>query len=91
MRSAQASLAPSIRPGSLEAWSYAIRLKSLLVAFSPVLVGTSFAWMSSGQFDLLVAALATAAALLIQVVTNLQNDVGYTVRGGEDGGASGTS
>ena len=31
-----------------------------------------------------------SAALLMQPITNLQNDVGYTVRGGERGGEHGT-
>ena len=89
MPPAEASLTPAVRPGSLQAWAYAMRLKSLLIAFSPVVVGTAFAWAVRGLFDAGVAALALVAALLLQVVTNLQNDVGYTVRGAEDGSRTG--
>lgn len=75
--------APLIRPGSLHAWRIAIRLPSLLVAVSPVVVGTALAWQRTGRFDAWFAALALAAAVLLQVICNLQNDVGYTTRGAE--------
>ncbi len=76
----------SIRSGSLQAWAVAIRPRSLLVALSPVIVGASLGFARSGSLDLVAAALVLAAALLMQVVTNMQNDVGYTVRGGESTG-----
>ncbi len=76
-----------VRSGSLAAWLAAMRPRSLLVAISPVLVGAALGWQRSGQLDWRVALIILAAALLVQIVTNLQNDVGYTVRGAE---ASGT-
>lgn len=75
-----------IHPRSLAAWLVAIRPRSLLVAISPVLVGGSLGYLRTGSIDGLAAGLALAAALLMQLITNLQNDVGYTVRGGEDSG-----
>jgi 1,4-dihydroxy-2-naphthoate polyprenyltransferase len=72
-----------VRPGSLQAWAAAVRLPSLLVAISPVAVGTALAWQRTGQFELLIALLALAAAVALQVISNLQNDVGYTARGAE--------
>jgi len=78
---------PAVRAGSPAAWLAALRPNSLLVAVSPVLVGAALGWQRSGTLDLQVALVVLAAALLVQIVTNLQNDVGYTVRGGE---ASGT-
>lgn len=63
-----------------------MRVPSLLVAISPVAVGTAFAWHRTGQFDLLIALLALAAAVALQVISNLQNDVGYTARGAEQAG-----
>ena len=72
-----------VRPGSLQAWAAAVRLPSLLVAISPVAVGTALAWLRTGQFELLIALLALAAAVALQVISNLQNDVGYTARGAE--------
>lgn len=73
----------TVRQGSVAAWLVAIRPRSLPVAISPVLVGAAFAWSRAGQIDLFVAALILAASLLVQIVTNMQNDVGYTARGAE--------
>ena len=53
------------------------------VAISPVLVGAALGWQRTGALDLGVSLVVLAAALLMQVVSNLQNDVGYTGRGGE--------
>ncbi len=80
-----ASAAPAVRPGSRAAWLVAVRPKTLWIATIPVLVGTAFAFGLQQQIDFTVAGLALAASLLMQVVTNLQNDVGYTERGGETG------
>ncbi len=77
---------PAIRTGSIQAWSVAVRPRSLPVALSPVLVGATLGFERSGQIDWIAALLVLAAALLMQVVTNMQNDVGYTVRGGDSSG-----
>jgi 1,4-dihydroxy-2-naphthoate octaprenyltransferase len=82
MSSSSAASTPIV-PGSWAAWRVACRLPSLLVAVSPVLVGTALAWERSGRFDPLTMLLALAAAVLLQVTSNLQNDVGYTTRGAE--------
>jgi 1,4-dihydroxy-2-naphthoate octaprenyltransferase len=74
-----------VRPGSLDAWRIAIRTRTLWIATVPVFVGTSFAYLVSRQVDVLLAALALAAAVLLQAIANLQNDVGYTARGAETG------
>ena len=79
----------TIRPGSWEAWCIALRPRTLWIATMPVIVATSLAWTLSGAFYPLLALLALGAAVLMQVVTNLQNDVGYTERGGETGGRVG--
>jgi 1,4-dihydroxy-2-naphthoate polyprenyltransferase len=78
-------VAPSVRPGSWDAWVVALRPKTLWIAMIPVLVGTALAFGLTRRVDLAVAAIALVASLLMQVVTNLQNDVGYTERGGETG------
>jgi len=74
-----------VRPGSLEAWRIAIRTRTLWIATVPVFVGTSFAYLASGRVDVLFASLALVASVLLQAIANLQNDVGYTARGGETG------
>ena len=76
----------AVRAGSLQAWAVALRLRSLPVAISPVLVGATFGFARTGRIDWLAALLVLGAALLMQLVTNLQNDVGYTVRGGDSSG-----
>jgi 1,4-dihydroxy-2-naphthoate octaprenyltransferase len=75
-----------IRSGSLAAWAIAVRPRSLLVALSPVLVGATLGFARTGSIDPTAALLVLGAALLMQVITNMQNDVGYTVRGGESSG-----
>ena len=76
----------SIRAGSTQAWAIAIRPASLLVAISPVLVGATLGFERTGSIDPIAALLVFGAALLMQVITNMQNDVGSTVRGGEANG-----
>jgi 1,4-dihydroxy-2-naphthoate polyprenyltransferase len=76
----------AVRSGSLQAWATAIRPRSLAVAVSPVLVGASFGLARTGSIDGWAALLVLGAALLMQLITNMQNDVGYTVRGGDSGG-----
>jgi 1,4-dihydroxy-2-naphthoate octaprenyltransferase len=73
----------SVEPGSWNAWRIALRPKSLWVAVVPVFVGTSLAVAETGTVDPVLAFLALVASLLLQVMTNLQNDVGYTLRGAE--------
>ncbi len=88
MSDAQAGDQPGsrVRPGSLEAWSVAARPRSLLLALSPVLVGTALAYQRAGRVSWLAVTLVLATALLTQVITNLQNDVGYTVRRADSSG-----
>jgi 1,4-dihydroxy-2-naphthoate octaprenyltransferase len=77
---------PAIRPGSLAAWRIATRPRTLWIAMIPVVVASSLAWAQDGVFHAWVAAIALAAAVLMQVISNLQNDVGYTQRGGDTRG-----
>jgi len=79
---------PPVRPGSAAAWRAAIRPQSLPVAVSPVLAGAALGWQRGGAFDAAPALAVLAAALLVQVVTNLQNDVGYAARGGDAPGGT---
>jgi 1,4-dihydroxy-2-naphthoate octaprenyltransferase len=83
------SHAADVRPGSLAAWSVAIRPLTLPIAAVPVVAGCAIAWAHHGVFVPWIAALSLAGALLVQIISNLQNDVGYTVRGGETGTRTG--
>jgi len=88
MQPAAASPSP-VRPGSLDAWIVATRPRTLWIAAIPVLVGSAMAWQESRAFHLGYGALAIVGAILMQLITNLQNDVGYTLRGAETGGRVG--
>lgn len=61
----------------------ALRPKTFWIAVTPVLVGISVALAETGRFDWLVALLTLTGSVLMQVITNLQNDVGYTTRRAE--------
>ena len=63
------------------AWFLACRPKTLSVSLSPVLVGTAVAWHDSGRVLWLPLLAAALAAALIQIGTNLFNDVGDFRRG----------
>jgi len=76
----------AVRPGSLRAWGVAMRPRSLLVAVSPVLVGSALACERTGHVSWLAVTLVLVVAVLVQVITNLQNDVGYTVRRADSSG-----
>ncbi len=67
----------------IKAWFLALRPKTLSVSLSPVIVGTAVAWHEVGGilWGPLLAALL--AATLIQIGTNLFNDVGDYLRGAD--------
>ena len=72
-----------VHPGRWRSWMAALRPASLPLAASPVLVGTAAAFWQTGTVHPALAAMALLAAVLMQAITNLQNDVGYTARSGE--------
>jgi 1,4-dihydroxy-2-naphthoate octaprenyltransferase len=61
----------------------------LWIAAVPVIVAGALAWSDGRPPDVLLALLTLAGSALMQVITNLQNDVGYTVRRAETGGRVG--
>ena len=65
----------------LQAWFLALRPKTLTVSLSPVILGTAVAWHFQGRLLWGPLLAAIAAAALIQVGTNLFNDVGDYLRG----------
>ncbi len=70
-------------PGPLGAWWIAARPPTLTIAVTPVLVGSALAWQGGAEIHWLVAAVALVAAMLIQIGTNLYNDVGDYERGAD--------
>lgn len=83
----RAGAAQAAHPGRWRAWLAAVRPRSLPVAISPVLVGAAMGWLRQGRIDPGSALLILLASLMMQVVCNLQNDVGYTARGAERSGS----
>jgi 1,4-dihydroxy-2-naphthoate octaprenyltransferase len=65
-------------------WVQAMRPKTLTLAVVPVLVGSCLAWVETGGLALLTAAATLAAALLIQIGTNLHNDAADFERGADN-------
>lgn len=65
-------------------WLLAIRPRTLTIAIVPVLVGTSLSWSDTGSFAVSVLVATLIVAVLIQVGTNLHNDVADFERGGDD-------
>lgn len=70
-------------PTAARAWWLAARPATLSMSAVPVLVGTALAWHGGAPVDWRVAAVALAAAVLIQVGTNLFNDAGDYQRGAD--------
>jgi 1,4-dihydroxy-2-naphthoate polyprenyltransferase len=70
-------------PGAARAWLLAVRPRTLTIAVGPVLAGTAAAGADTGRFDPAVMAAALLVAVLIQVGTNLHNDVGDWLRGAD--------
>lgn len=81
--SASAPAAAGIAPGSLGAWLMAMRPRTLPITVSPVITAIALIWSRGDAIDLPLAMLVFAAAVMMQFITNMQNDVGYTLRGGE--------
>jgi len=67
----------------LRIWWLAIRPATLTISIAPVLVGAALAWHDTGRVLWVPLILAAAAALLIQIGTNLYNDVGDFERGAD--------
>jgi 1,4-dihydroxy-2-naphthoate octaprenyltransferase len=75
-------------PGPVEIWILAARPKTLPAALAPVLVGTAVAW-TAGGFRAGPAAAAALGALLLQIGSNLANDVFDFERGADRDDRSG--
>ncbi len=66
--------APLDRPSGARLWLLAARPRTLPLAATPVLVGTSLAWAQGAPPAWAAAIAALLAAMLIQIGTNLHND-----------------
>ncbi len=73
----------TIKPHSIGAWLIAIRPKTWGVAVAPVLAALAVSLSDTGIFYPLTALLTAALAVLMQIITNMENDAGYTKRKAE--------
>lgn len=71
------------------AWLAFIRPKTWGVAVAPVIAALTLAAYETGTFDPLVAFFTLTIALLMQIITNMENDIGYTERKAETGNRKG--
>jgi 1,4-dihydroxy-2-naphthoate octaprenyltransferase len=65
---------------STKSWIKAMRLRTLPLAVSSTLAG-SFMAISDQNYDAVVIALAIATTLLLQILSNLANDLGDSLKG----------
>lgn len=64
------------------AWLESLRPRTLPLAFASIIVGSVLAWWQH-TFDSLVAILALLTAGLLQILSNLANDYGDTIKGSD--------
>lgn len=74
------SAAPLVRAGSWRAWQIALRPKTFWIATIPVIVSSALVLAETGTLEVRIALLSLLSSLLLQAITNLQNDVGYAAR-----------
>lgn len=65
----------------ISSWINAMRLRTLPLAISGILMGTALAELSGYESDKLITFLALLTAVLLQVLSNLANDYGDYMKG----------
>lgn len=68
---------------SASSWTKAARPRTLSLAVSPVLVGTSLVWAAERKTYVFASLVAAFASMCIQLGTNLHNDVADSELGGD--------
>lgn len=79
----------AVKPGSVKAWMAFTRPKTWGVAVAPVIAALSLALFETGRFDGLTAFFTMTIALLMQIISNMKNDLGYTEKKAETGNRRG--
>lgn len=70
-------------PGSFAAWMACIRPKTLGIAVAPVAVGLSVSAAVTHTFNISVAVATLLLSILMQSISNMENDAGYTKKKAE--------
>ena len=68
---------------SLSSWIIAARPRTLILSLTPVAVGAVLAWVEDRKILMLAVTAALIGSMLIQIGTNLHNDVADSERGGD--------
>ncbi len=73
-----------IKKNSLAAWAACARPETWIIALAPVLTGLALALAVTGSLNWPVAAATLLLSVLMQIVSNMENDAGYTKRKAEN-------
>jgi 1,4-dihydroxy-2-naphthoate octaprenyltransferase len=79
----RALIGTSERPSALRIWWLAIRPHTLTISMAPVVVGVALARLETGGIRWDAFLIALIGAVLIQIGTNLYNDAGDFLKGGD--------
>ena len=72
-----------IKPYSLSAWAMACRPKTWMIALAPVILGLALALHINKTINIPVAIATGLLSVLMQAITNMENDAAYTRRKAE--------
>ncbi len=70
-------------PGLVRAWLSFIRPKTWGVAIAPVVAALALVFLEHRTFSPIVALLTLTLSITMQIITNMENDLGYTQRKAE--------
>jgi len=76
-------------PGLIRSWLAFTRPKTWLIAVSPVIASLALAWSETKTFAPLTALFTISIAILMQAISNMENDLGYAERNAERGNRRG--
>lgn len=67
---------------NIKAWISAFRLRTLLLSFSLIIMGSTIAWCD-GVFEIKIFILAMSTTLFLQILSNISNDYGDAYSGAD--------
>lgn len=85
----KSDIKPDDYPGLIGAWLAFTRPKTWGLTVAPVLASLGLAWSEQHVFDPVIAFFTVTIAVLMQALSNMQNDLGYTERRAETGNRRG--
>lgn len=73
-----------IKQNSWAAWAACVRPKTWIIALAPVVTGLALVMAIEGHLNLLLSAATLLLSVLMQAISNMENDAGYTKRKAEN-------